>query len=54
MIGRWRRFASDEAGTTVIEYAIVAALVSIAAFAAATDIGTWLANNVGAIATLLL
>jgi Flp pilus assembly pilin Flp len=53
MTERWRRFAGDETGTTMIEYAIVASLVSIAAFAAFSDVGTWLANNIAPIATLL-
>jgi pilus assembly protein Flp/PilA len=34
-----RRFLKDEAGATAIEYGLIAALISIAAIAAMTNVG---------------
>ena len=39
-----RRFLKDEAGATAIEYGLIAALISIAAIAAMTNVGNNLKN----------
>ncbi len=49
-----REFLNDESGATMIEYGLIAALVSVAAIAALTFLGTSLTkifNNVAAILT---
>jgi len=38
------RFAKDESGATAIEYGLIAALISVAAIAAMTTVGTNLAS----------
>ena len=38
----WARFAADEGGTTAIEYAMIAAGISIAIVGAVSSIGTQL------------
>jgi pilus assembly protein Flp/PilA len=40
-----KRFVSDEAGATAIEYALVASLISITIIAGATAIGTSLGTT---------
>ena len=35
-----KRFLSDESGATAIEYGLIAALISVAAIAAVTKVGT--------------
>jgi pilus assembly protein Flp/PilA len=40
-----KRFASDEAGATAIEYALIAALISMSVIAGATAIGTKLGTT---------
>ena len=40
MITTLRRFVRDESGATAIEYGLIAALVSVAAIAALTAMGT--------------
>ena len=39
-----RRFLKDEAGATAIEYGLIAALISIVAIAAMTNVGNNLQN----------
>jgi pilus assembly protein Flp/PilA len=45
-----RRLCRDEAGTTAIEYALIAALVSIAAVAAFTAVGTQIGTTINSVA----
>jgi pilus assembly protein Flp/PilA len=44
MLKKFNQFAQDESGATAIEYGLIAALVSIAAIAALTQLGTQLVN----------
>ena len=39
-----RSFAKDESGATAIEYGLIAALISVAAIAALTSVGTSLTD----------
>jgi pilus assembly protein Flp/PilA len=41
------RFANDESGATAIEYGLIAALISVAAIAAITAVGTKLSTTFG-------
>ena len=45
------RLVGDEAGATAIEYAVIAALISIAAVAAMTNIGSALKTTFNNVAT---
>ena len=47
------RFLKAEEGATAIEYGLLAALISIAAIAAMTSVGTNLTAKLGAVATAL-
>ncbi|MAW87887.1 MAG: Flp family type IVb pilin [Phyllobacteriaceae bacterium] len=40
MARMFKRFLKDEKGTTAIEYALIASIISIAIFSAAASIGT--------------
>lgn len=40
-----KKFINDTTGATAIEYALIAALISIAIIAGATQIGTTLGDN---------
>ncbi len=44
MSGRLHHFLSDQSGTTAIEYALIAAGVSMAIVAAISNIGTSVSN----------
>jgi pilus assembly protein Flp/PilA len=44
MSGRLHYFLSDESGTTAIEYALIAAGISMAILAALTNIGSSVTN----------
>ena len=44
MFAKIKHFADDESGATAIEYGLIAALVSIAAIAALTQLGNQLVN----------
>lgn len=48
-----RKLRSDESGATAIEYGLIAALVSIAAITAMTNMGTALSNMFGNVETQL-
>jgi pilus assembly protein Flp/PilA len=39
-IGLWRRFTADEGGTTAMEYALMATLISLAIIGAVKTMGT--------------
>ena len=40
MLSTFRRLARDDRGVTVIEYTLIACLISVAAIAALTSVGT--------------
>ncbi len=44
------RFAVDDSGATAIEYGLIASLISIAAIAAFTSVGTKLSSTFGYVA----
>lgn len=44
MFGFIKNFVQDESGATAIEYGLIAALVSVAAVGALTQVGTELGN----------
>jgi pilus assembly protein Flp/PilA len=44
-------FLKDEAGLTMVEYAIAGALISIAAVTAFTDLGTAIATRINGLVT---
>lgn len=46
-------FLNDEAGATLIEYGLIAALVSVAVIGAATTLGTKLSSTFNSIGTQL-
>jgi pilus assembly protein Flp/PilA len=48
-----QRFIAEEDGATMIEYALLAALISIAAIAALTSVGTEVKNIFNVISTTL-
>ena len=48
-----RKFLRDEQGATAIEYGLIAALISIAAIGAMTNVGTALSSLFGYITTSL-
>lgn len=48
-----KNFLNDEKGATAIEYALLAALISIAAIAAMTSVGTNLTAKLDQVATAL-
>jgi len=48
-----RRFLSDDSGATAIEYGLIAALVSVAAIAALSAMGTSLDAMFSAVSTAL-
>jgi pilus assembly protein Flp/PilA len=50
---RIRRFFKDEEGATAIEYGLIAALISIAAIAAMTNVGNNLKNIFNTVANNL-
>lgn len=52
-MGRFVAFLKDETGATAIEYGLLAALISIAAIAAMTSVGTALSTKLGDVATAL-
>lgn len=47
------RFLKDEEGATVIEYGLIAAIISIAAIAGMTSVGVQLSTVFGTITTSL-
>ena len=47
------RFLRDEDGTTAIEYGLIAALISVAAIAAMTAVGTSLQGTFTSVSTAL-
>ena len=49
MITQFKNLMSDESGATAIEYGLIAALVSIAAIAALTILGTTLNTAFGTV-----
>lgn len=48
-----KSFLCDESGATMIEYGLIAALVSVAAIAALTLLGTSLTSIFGNVSTIL-
>ena len=52
-INNIRRFLKDTAGATMIEYAILAALVSVVAIAAITTVGSSVNTTFGTVGTKL-
>ena len=50
---RFVAFLNDETGATAIEYGLLAALISIAAIAAMTLVGTGLSTKLSTVATKL-
>lgn len=48
-----KAFLTDESGATMIEYGLIAALVSVAAIAALTLLGTSLTNIFTNVSTIL-
>ena len=50
MSNLFSRFANDESGATAIEYGLIASLISIAAIAAFTTVGTKLSATFGFVA----
>ena len=48
-----RCFAKDESGATAIEYGLIAALISVAAIAALTSVGSSLNSMFGTVASAL-
>ena len=48
-----KRFFKDESGATAIEYGLLAALISVVAITAMTQIGTSLNTKFGAVNTAL-
>ena len=52
-MGRFIAFLKDEEGATAIEYGLLAALISIAAIAAMTSVGSNLSTKLGEVATAL-
>jgi Flp pilus assembly pilin Flp len=53
LIARFYRLSTSVAGATVIEYAFIASIISIAAVALWTTIGTWLASVFSTVAGAL-
>jgi pilus assembly protein Flp/PilA len=49
----FRRFLNDQSGATAIEYGLIAALVSVAAIAAMTTLGTKLTSTFDAVSNQL-
>jgi pilus assembly protein Flp/PilA len=52
-MGRFVNFMKDESGATAIEYGLLAALISIAAIAAMTTVGTNLSTTFSTVASAL-
>jgi pilus assembly protein Flp/PilA len=52
-MGRFIAFMKDESGATAIEYGLLAALISIAAIAAMTTVGTNLSTTFSTVASAL-
>jgi pilus assembly protein Flp/PilA len=52
-MGRFVAFMKDESGATAIEYGLLAALISIAAIAAMTTVGTNLSTTFSTVASAL-
>jgi Flp pilus assembly pilin Flp len=53
-IGLWRRFLAAEGGTTAMEYALMAALISLAIIGAVNTMGTAISTVLfGSVATAL-
>ena len=48
-----KKFANDESGATAIEYGLIAALVSVAAVTALTNVGSSLDNMFTTVSTTL-
>lgn len=48
-----KRLASDAAGATAIEYALIAALISVAIIAGASSVGTSLSGTFNTVSTSL-
>ncbi len=53
MIKSLRCFAKDESGATAIEYGLIAALISVAAIAALTSVGSSLTGMFTTVASAL-
>ena len=53
MIKPLRSFAKDESGATAIEYGLIAALISVAAIAALTSVGSSLTGMFTTVASAL-
>lgn len=53
MIKSLRSFAKDESGATAIEYGLIAALISVAAIAALTSVGSSLTGMFETVASAL-
>ena len=49
----FHRFAKDESGATAIEYGLIASLISVAIFAAATQLGTNVSSTFDAVSAQL-
>ena len=52
-MGRFVAFMNDESGATAIEYGLLAALISIAAIAAMSAVGTALSTTFSSVAASL-
>ena len=53
MYAHFKHFIADNNGATAIEYALVAALISLAVIAGATSVGTSLSGTFSGVATSL-
>jgi Flp pilus assembly pilin Flp len=53
LVARFYRLSTNVAGASVIEYAFIASIISIAAVALWTTIGSWLAGVFGTVAGAL-
>jgi pilus assembly protein Flp/PilA len=53
MTNFFSRFVKDDSGATAVEYGLIASLISIAAIAAFTSVGSKLSRTFGYIATQL-
>jgi len=53
MLSMFRRLARDDRGVTVIEYALIACLISVAAIVALTSVGTKISSVMSNVASTM-